>query len=115
MNQKTHMKYLHKLINENYSSFKHCTKMPRFIKIHGNKYQEAGLPDLMIMFGKKTFWVELKRDWNDEPTDLQKYNVKDLRNYRFITGFVVEDKFKFAWDYPSAHKFIDVIKGELQK
>ena len=76
----------------------------RFIKIHGSQYQEAGLPDLMILLGflchgadQLSFWVEVKRDWKDEPSDLQKYNVKNLKWYGYYTGFIAGDEFKHDW------------------
>ena len=43
------------------------------------------------------FWIEIKRDWNDTPTNLQLYNVQDLRELGFITGFRVDEEFKLNW------------------
>ena len=60
----------------------------RFIKIHGGQYQQAGLPDLMILVNRQHFWLELKRDPSDIPTEIQSYNCERLAIQGFITGFV---------------------------
>lgn len=74
----------------------------RFIKIHGSKYQESGLPDILcaIKRTRKTIniWLEVKRNWKDKPTPLQIYNIKDLRNRNFFTGFVAGKEFKLNWN-----------------
>lgn len=83
----------------------------RFIKIAGSQYQENGLPDLLILCNgyvdpnqsplfqvrMPNHWFEIKRDWNDAPTALQKYNIKHLRHYNYVTGFVSGDEFKLNW------------------
>ena len=34
----------------------------KWLKIHGNQYQEAGTPDLHITYRGYSFWIELKTD-----------------------------------------------------
>lgn len=67
-------------------------KRCRVIKIHGNRYQERGLPDVLILtpgWTPPNIWLEIKGSWSDKPTTLQTYNVKNLREYGFVTGYVV--------------------------
>ncbi|HDY89527.1 MAG TPA: hypothetical protein ENH82_15625 [bacterium] len=107
MNQSKNIKLIKKIFRETFPHVKF-----RFIKIHGSQYQETGLPDLMILcdgiidlnqsvlFQQRqmpNFWIEIKRDWNDTPTNLQLYNVQDLRQYQFITGFMTGEEFKLNW------------------
>lgn len=67
----------------------------RTIKIHGGTYQEQGLPDLMLLVrGGPCFWLEAKQTWQQRPTALQQHNVESLREFGFITGYVVGDEFK---------------------
>jgi len=90
----------------------------RLIKIHGSRYQEAGLPDLMILIRKSeterwNLWVEIKSSWSDKPTKLQQWNVEfSLRDYDFITGYVVGDEFKTHWT-GKAVKFEDFLKKNI--
>lgn len=84
----------------------------RLIKLHGGRYQEAGLPDLMILSNDHTvpkFWLEIKRDWRDKPTALQAWNIEDLRKRGFITGYLVGDEFKANWDNEPV-KFLDFLR-----
>ena len=81
----------------------------RFIKIHGSKYQESGLPDLKIEVDKMHFWLEIKRDWQDDPTPIQKWNIVDLRKHGYITGFVAKDEYKSVWETNSSIKLKDFI------
>ena len=115
MNQTAHIPHIRKLLCDlEFLRRANGARNPRFIKISGGKFQENGLPDLMICFKKVTFWLELKRDWNDEPTLIQKYNISDLsENSNFIAGFVVDDEFKFAWDDETPIKLIELIKKEM--
>lgn len=73
----------------------------RMIKIHGGKYQETGLPDLLMLLRrgnqKRTVWIELKSSWTDSPTSLQRFNVESLRQFGIFTGYVVGDKYKADW------------------
>jgi len=85
----------------------------RFIKIHGGRYQETGLPDLMVLIsfnegGNARYWLEIKRNWKDEPSDLQKFNIQDLREFGFITGYVVGDGFKAKWSEKKQKKLINI-------
>ena len=71
------------------------------IKIHGGNYQENALPDLLIMIATKTkrihLWLEAKKNWQDEPDKLQRWNVEErLRKY-YITGYVAGDEYKQYW------------------
>lgn len=71
----------------------------RIIKLHGDRYQEAGLPDIDVYTTQNLlFKFEIKRSWNDEPTELQKWNIKDARRYGFLTGYVVGNQFKPEWN-----------------
>lgn len=85
----------------------------RVIKIHGGQYQEAGLPDFMLLVGKKyKFWLEAKSSWKDEPSQIQKHNIKNLRDHGFITGYVVGKEFKIDWDSTvySFDEFIGILE-----
>lgn len=96
MNQKQNINLIKKIFKEHYKNCK-----IRFIKIHGSQYQESGLPDLMIlvkpMVHYKKYWLEIKRDWKDTPTALQEFNIKDLRNFGYITGFISGNECKRNW------------------
>ena len=94
----------------------------RMIKLHGGRYQEGGLPDIMMLVrthgepGKTQFheefqfWIEVKRDWDDEPTALQKHNVKDLSRFGFITGYCIGDDFKYDWEDKEVWQLADLLK-----
>ncbi len=85
-------------------------KYIRFIPIHGSRYQEAGLPDLMILVPLyRNYWLEIKRTWRDKPTQLQLYNLINLTDFAFTTGIVVGDEYKRNWEDSSSKKLIDVI------
>ena len=96
MNQKQNIELIKKIFKKKYPGLK-----IRFIKIHGSQYQESGLPDLMILVSgeiiNRIYWVEIKRDWKDEPLLLQKYNIKNLRLYGFRTAFIAGDEYKENW------------------
>ena len=72
----------------------------RFIKIHGGRFQESGLPDMMILVKSRQlkFWLEVKRDWNDTPSKIQQYNIADLRLAGFITGYVAGPEITEIWE-----------------
>jgi len=74
----------------------------RYIKIGAGRFQEAGLPDLIILIKKDNqlqlqFWIEIKRNWLDKPTELQKFNIKDFQDFGFITFFVAGNEICFEW------------------
>jgi len=92
----------------------------RLIKIHGGRYQEAGLPDLMIFIrsGKKTLqmWVEIKRSWRDTPEALQRWNVEEnLPQFGWVTGYLVGTEFKHGWDHVDTLNIKSVIFTELRR
>jgi len=107
MKQNQNIKLIKKIFEETFPHIKF-----RFIKIHGHRYQESGLPDLMILsdgiidpkqsivFQRQmpNFWFEVKRNWKDKPDDLQKYNIKYFKCYNFVTGFISGDEFKSSWN-----------------
>lgn len=69
----------------------------RVIKIHGGRYQERGLPDLLVLTPGWTIpniWLEIKNSWDDKPTSLQSFHIKNLREYGFVTCYVVGDEVK---------------------
>jgi len=56
------------------------------IKLHGDAYQKAGLPDLLIILpNSKTLWVEFKRTGADT-TKLQQYTLKELLSLGHYVG-----------------------------
>jgi hypothetical protein len=91
----------------------------RYIKIHGGQYQESALPDLMILIsnhpGSKEYklWIEIKRDWKDKPSPLQEFNIKDLRNYKYITGYISGDEWKENWTDPEPIKLATYLKDKI--
>ena len=96
----------------------------RFIKIHGSKYQEAGLPDVMVLVnysipssGSIThrYWIEIKRDWNDTPTALQQYNIVNLRSHGYQTGYYIGGEFKLNWTDVVAWNFSDYLGKYFRK
>ena len=118
MNQAKHVPYIKKLLLDlEYFKDLHTRNsnhVPRFIKIHGSNFQENGLPDIMILTPHVNFWLELKRDWKDHPSAIQKYNILSLAQYGFVTGFVVDDEYKSLWEDEEPIKLIDIIKHKLK-
>jgi hypothetical protein len=49
-----------------------------WVKLHGGPLQMRGLPDMVIIVGGRTFWVELKRP-GGKPTPLQAQRIKTIR------------------------------------
>ena len=97
----------------------------RFIKIHGSKYQEAGLPDVIVLVHNSSsdyfvktsshFWIEIKRDWNDTPTALQQYNIVNLRSHGYQTGYYIGTEFKLNWGDALAWNFSDYLGKYFRK
>lgn len=50
------------------------------IKIHGNQYQEAGLPDILVIKDGRAAWMEAKQPGQD-PTKLQAHKMRELSAY----------------------------------
>ena len=48
------------------------------IKIHGNQYQMAGIPDVLCLRDGRAYWIEFKRP-GEEPTKLQNHRMKQLQ------------------------------------
>ena len=108
MNQKQNIELIKKIFKQRFSD---AGDKIRFIKIHGSQYQEAGLPDLMILIStlpngpltawtkriQLRFWFEIKRNWKDEPTPLQKHNIQNLFQFGFHTGYIAGDEIKLSW------------------
>ena len=82
-------KVLTKILDKNYS----------FIKIHGGKYQMAGLPDFLILTPGRIFWLEHKRNFTDRPKKIQQYMIKKLRKYGIFTGYIVNDFVYKKWSH----------------
>lgn len=106
MKQSANKKIVRKIFKEVFPANKF-----KFINIHGGMYMETGLPDYLILSEGNVnpytldymrlphFWFEIKRDWNDEPSQLQKHQVKDLATYNYVvTGFVAGDEYKAFWE-----------------
>lgn len=47
------------------------------VKIHGNAYQMAGLPDVLAIKGGRAVWMEVKVPGN-EPSKIQVHRMKEL-------------------------------------
>lgn len=47
------------------------------IKIHGNQYQMAGIPDVLCLRDGRAYWIEFKRP-GEQPTKLQVHRMKQL-------------------------------------
>jgi Holliday junction resolvase len=47
------------------------------IKIHGNAFQMAGLPDVLAVKGGRAVWMECKRP-GEEPTRVQVHRMREL-------------------------------------
>lgn len=62
-------------------------KIPyQVIKLHGDAYQPAGLPDLLIVLPEgKTIWIEFKRPGADT-TALQRHNLRLLDGMGHYAG-----------------------------
>jgi len=76
-----------------------CLEDFRIIKIHGSKFQESGLLDLIILIreplnSRRKVWIEIKRNWKDDPTPLQKWNIMSLDFFGIETGVAVGEEFK---------------------
>jgi hypothetical protein len=50
------------------------------IKIHGNAYQMAGLPDVLCIKGGRAVWLEAKVPGN-KPSPIQVRRMKELAGY----------------------------------
>lgn len=48
------------------------------IKIHGNQYQMAGIPDVLCLKAGRAYWIEFKRP-GEEPTKLQNHRMRQLQ------------------------------------
>ena len=88
----------------------------RVINIHGSKFQEAGLPDWKILVKENDlhrpfhFWIEHKTNWDQTPTSLQQYNVKNLRDFGYITGYTTGNDFKYNWIDIMTWQLTDLLK-----
>ena len=72
--------------------------------------------DLMVLTWTENYWLEIKNDWvNDKPSEIQKWNVRDLSGRNFITGFVVGDEYKGAWESSTKIPIKTLIKKSLSK
>lgn len=47
------------------------------VKIHGNAYQLAGLPDVLVIKDGRAAWMEAKRP-GEEPTRIQNHRMREL-------------------------------------
>ena len=85
MLQSQQKQYLDKVLKEI------CGDNYLLIKIHGGRYQLAGLPDFLILTPSINFWLEHKRNDKDLPTPIQRHMLKKLRRYGFVTGIITGD------------------------
>lgn len=51
--------------------------------------RRRGWPDLLILTPVDNWRLEIKRDWNDEPKEQQKYMIKRLKQFGYQTGYVI--------------------------
>lgn len=49
------------------------------MKIHGNQYQMAGIPDVLCLRDGRAYWIEFKRP-GEAPTKLQMHRMKQLND-----------------------------------
>lgn len=47
------------------------------MKIHGNAFTAAGVPDVLAVKGGRAFWMECKRP-GEEPTKVQVHRMREL-------------------------------------
>jgi len=83
------------------------------INQHGGRYSIVGIPDVIVLTEDKRYWFEIKRDWQDEPTVIQKFWVEELRRFGFVTGFVIGTKYKYAWNDDTTIDLKDLIKSKM--
>lgn len=50
------------------------------VKIHGNAFQLAGLPDVLVLKGGKAAWIEVKAPGNG-PSKVQIHRMKELASF----------------------------------
>lgn len=92
---------------------------PRYIPIVASPHMEAGLPDLMILTPDQRLpngWWELKRDWDDKPRRIQRWNVElSLPDMGYHTGYCIGHEFKHRWDdehaIPTVQAFRELFLG----
>jgi hypothetical protein len=70
------------------------------IKIHGNAFQLAGLPDVLVLKGGRAAWMEAKRP-GQSPSVIQKRRIGELT----ATGCPVAVVFSAA----DAKKFLEAL------
>ncbi|NBW12105.1 MAG: VRR-NUC domain-containing protein [Caulobacteraceae bacterium] len=61
------------------------------VKIHGNAYQMAGLPDVLCIKGGRAVWMEAKVPGN-EPSPIQVRRMKELAAAGCPCAVVFSDK-----------------------
>jgi Holliday junction resolvase len=47
------------------------------VKMHGNQYMVAGLPDVLVIRHGRVAWMEVKRP-GEEPTRVQEHRMREL-------------------------------------
>lgn len=47
------------------------------IKMHGNQFSLAGLPDVLCLKDGRAYWIEFKRP-GEEPTRIQEHRLREL-------------------------------------
>lgn len=60
------------------------------LKIHGNKFQRRGIPDLLICFRSRFLAIEVKQGYN-KPSIFQKSNLQEIRGSGGL-GFIINEK-----------------------
>lgn len=64
-----------------------------YFKVWGGGYSKAGIPDLICCIGGKFVALELKSD-TGKPTELQKYNIKKIKESGGIGLILYPDDFE---------------------
>ena len=115
--------------------FRKTFKKPRriiFKNEEGTPRSKQGWPDWMVCveYGEPVrllsskyatiaassfrFYFEIKAHWKDDKADnfeKQKHHIKTLRNFGFITAFLVGREIKFSWDDPKPESLEELLKN----
>ena len=59
------------------------------IKMHGNRYVEAGTPDICCCYQGRAMWIELKRP-GEQPTPIQLKRLREWQEAGAVVGWVTD-------------------------
>lgn len=57
-------------------------------KVHGGPYQKSGVPDILYLYKGILYGFELKRDEKEEPSELQKLNIRQINENGGVASVV---------------------------